>query len=104
MSPGRQAGWARRPGGRATWLAQVVVVFGLVGWVAVGLCSATAVAAAPRRVGGAPRLPRDARAVGALASSTRIPVLVALRARDPAALAGYAAAVSEPGSSVYHRF
>ena len=42
--------------------------------------------------------------MGALSTSARVPILVALSPRDPSALARYASAVSEPGSSLYRHF
>ena len=88
----------------AKWLARVAVAFALVSGSLLGLSAAMAASVAPKRVGAAPRYPAGARAVGALSSSTAVPILVALSPRDPAALASYASAVSEPGSSLYHHF
>ncbi len=56
------------------------------------------------RVGFAPRRPANSTVAGALASSTWVGITVALAPRDPARLASYAAAVSMPGSSAYHRY
>ena len=56
------------------------------------------------RVGRPPRHPAHARVIGALASTTEIPLDVTLTPRDPAALASYASAVSTPGSGVYHHY
>lgn len=56
------------------------------------------------RVGRVPTRPAGALTVGPLASSTTIPVTVALAPRDPAALASYATAVSTPGSADYHQY
>ena len=54
---------------------------------------------------GAPALrPSDATLIGALPRSTPLRLTVALRSRDPAALAAYAKAVAAPGSGSYHRF
>ena len=82
----------------------VTLAVTLLSGALLGLSSAMAASPTPRRVGAAPRYPAGARAIGALPSSTRIPILVALSPRDPAALASYASAVSEPGSSLYHHF
>lgn len=94
---GEMPGWA-------TWLARVAVAVALVSGSLLGLSEAMAASVAPKRVGAAPRYPAGARAVGALPSSTAVPILVALNPRDPAALASYASAVSEPGSSLDHHF
>lgn len=58
----------------------------------------------PRRVGAGPKLPRGARRFGALANSTKINVDVMLTPGDAAGLAAYAANVSSPGNSLYHRY
>jgi subtilase family serine protease len=89
---------------RAGSLARVVLTIVLLSGALMGLSSAMAASPAPRRVGAVPRYPAGARAVGALPSSTTVPILVGLSPRDPAALASYASAVSEPGSSLYHHF
>jgi subtilase family serine protease len=85
-------------------LARVVVTVALLGNAVLGIPSAMAASGGSKRVGAAPRYPSGARSVGTLSASARIPILVALSPRDPSALARYAAAVSEPGSSVYRRF
>ena len=56
------------------------------------------------RIGELPRLAAGARVIGALAASTPIHVTIALKPRDSAALAAFAAAVSTPGSSVYRDY
>src|SRR5438477_601393 len=56
------------------------------------------------RVGRAPSPARDARVVGALPANVRLHLTVALRPRDPDALASYAQAVATPGSSVFHDY
>src|ERR1700733_15017037 len=94
---GERPNWAKR-------LSRVGVALALVIGSLLGLSSAMAAPVTPRRVGAPPSYPRGARAVGALPSATTIPILVALSPRDPAALASYASAVSEPGSSLYHHF
>jgi subtilase family serine protease len=89
--------WARS-------LARVVVTVALLGGAVLGIPSAMAASGGSKRVGAAPRYPSGARSVGTLSTSARIPILVALSPRDPSALARYAAAVSEPGSSLYRHF
>jgi subtilase family serine protease len=89
--------WARS-------LARVMVTVALLGGAVLGIPSAMAASGGSKRVGAAPRYPSGARSVGALSTSARIPILVALNPRDPSALARYASAVSEPGSSLYRRF
>ena len=56
------------------------------------------------QVGIHPPIPAGAQAVGALPAATRLNATVALAPRDPVALAGYAQAVSTPGSDSYHRY
>jgi subtilase family serine protease len=60
--------------------------------------------AAGIRVGREPARPVGARFVGAVAAAARMHVTVALRPRDPSALAAYARAVSTPGSPVYRHY
>jgi Pro-kumamolisin, activation domain/Putative Ig domain len=48
--------------------------------------------------------PSDSTLVGSLPRSTPLRVTVALEPRDPAALAAYAKAVTEPASGSYHQF
>jgi hypothetical protein len=66
--------------------------------------SAEAVPPSAVRVGAAPHRPPRTRVLGALPASAPIHINVTLRPRDPAGLASYAAAVSTPGSPLYHRF
>ena len=56
------------------------------------------------RIGSAPRVPRAATLLGQVPGSQRIELYVALRPRDPAALAGFANAVSTPGSPEFRRY
>ena len=74
--------------------------------LAAALVVVPSASAAPGRVrvGGAPRRPASSTELGALATSTPMHVTVALAPRDPAALAGYATAVSTPGSSAYRHY
>jgi hypothetical protein len=60
--------------------------------------------AASVRVGRAPAMPAGATFVGHVPAATQLRVTVALRPRDPAALAAYARAVSTPGSAGYRRY
>jgi pro-kumamolisin-like protein/putative Ig domain-containing protein/subtilase family protein len=68
------------------------------------LLPVAAAGAASVRVGRAPAVPAGARFVGHVPAATRLRVTVALRPRDPAALAAYARAVSTPGSASYRRY
>ncbi len=56
------------------------------------------------RVGRQPSLPPGASILGGLPTHTRMHVTVSLNARDPAALADYAQAVSTVGSSLYRHY
>lgn len=56
------------------------------------------------RLGSVARWPAGARLAGAVPSSTALHLAVTLRPRDATGLAAYAAAVSTPGSSVFHRY
>jgi subtilase family serine protease len=56
------------------------------------------------RVGRQPSLPPGATILGGLPTNTRMHVTVSLNARDPAALADYAQAVSTVGSSLYRHY
>jgi len=60
--------------------------------------------AALTRLGPRPSLPPDATVLGRLPGTTRLHLTVALAPRAPRALAVYAQAVSNPGSSSYHRY
>jgi subtilase family serine protease len=66
--------------------------------------AALAAGPSPRRVGSAPGLPPGASIAGAVSNSTRMQLAVALQPRDPAALEGFATAVSTPGSSLYGHY
>jgi subtilase family serine protease len=70
----------------------------------VVLGPAAAARAATVRVGPAPAVPAGGRFVGMVPATTGLHVTVALRPRDPAALAAYARAVSTPGSPSYRRY
>ena len=72
--------------------------------VAVGAAPANAMQPSAGRVGQAPVVGPRAVRLGALPGSTALHVDVALLPRDPSALAGYATAVSTPGSSLYRHF
>lgn len=81
-------------------LAALLVVLGL------GLAPGAAGARALRlQIGGPPpKVPAGARALGTLAASTRLRLTVALRPRDPQALASYVGAVSTPGSPDFRHY
>ncbi len=52
----------------------------------------------------APAIPRGAHRTGLLAKGTRLHLAVGLQPRDPATLAAFAAAVTEPGNPAYHHY
>jgi subtilase family serine protease len=56
------------------------------------------------RIGELPMIPAHASSLGALAGATRMHITLALRPRDPAAMAAYANAVSTPGSNNYREY
>ncbi len=56
------------------------------------------------RLGSAPRVPGGAAFLGPAPGSEQVELDVALRPRDPAALAGFARAVSTPGSAEFRRY
>jgi subtilase family serine protease len=62
------------------------------------------VRSAMQRVGTRPSLPRHSLIVGRAPAATLLHVTVALKPRDPAALAAYAQAVSNPASGAYQHF
>ncbi|MGZ4169145.1 MAG: protease pro-enzyme activation domain-containing protein, partial [Solirubrobacteraceae bacterium] len=72
--------------------------------VLAALVPVAAAHAAIVRVGRAPAVPAGATFVGHVPSATLLHVTVALRPRDPVALAAYARAVSTPGSASYRRY
>jgi subtilase family serine protease len=76
----------------------------LAALVVLVLAPASGAAAPGHRLGGKPRIPAGAHALGALSQSTVIQATVALEPRDPAALSNYAQAVSTPGSGAYHQY
>ncbi|MGP8221481.1 MAG: protease pro-enzyme activation domain-containing protein, partial [Acidimicrobiales bacterium] len=56
------------------------------------------------RIGSAPRVPRSAALLGRVPGSQTVELDVALRPRDPAALARFVSAVSTPGSPEFRRY
>lgn len=56
------------------------------------------------RIGSAPHLPAGTRAVAGAVRVNSLQISVALTPRDPAAMAQYAAAVSDPASPDYHHY
>jgi Pro-kumamolisin, activation domain/Putative Ig domain len=80
------------------------VLTGIAATLLVVVSSAAAASSSPVRVGSPRSHPARSKVIGALPSATRIALTVALKPRDPLALASYAAAVSTPGSSVYHHY
>jgi hypothetical protein len=104
--PGRQGRGRAASSTLAGLLAASIAVVALV-----GITGTAGAAPAPRkmaplaaRIGDMPLIPRGAKLVGALAKTTVIHIDVVLEPRDPAALAAYAADVSNPKSSLYKHF
>ena len=58
----------------------------------------------PKRLGPGPVIVRGAHRIGALADSAKINIDVMLAPRSAVALEDYAANVSSPGNSLYHRY
>jgi hypothetical protein len=73
-------------------------------FLVAALVPAAAARAGTVRVGREPARPAGARFVGAVAAAARMHVTVALRPRNPAALAAYARSVSSPGSPDYREY
>ena len=99
MTAGPPGAAARRIVRRAVlagW-AVIVVLMALTG-------PARAADPALSRVGIRPPVPVGAQAVGAVAQATNLRATVTLAPRDPAALAVYAQAVSDPDSPSYHQY
>ncbi len=80
------------------------VLMGVASGLLVGASTVAAATPSRVRVGSPPRHPARSRVVGALPGTARIELTVTLKPRDPAGLATYAAAVSTPGSSLYHHY
>ena len=72
--------------------------------ILAALFPVAAARAAAVRVGQAPPTPAGATFVGMVPAATTLHLSVALRPRDPSALAAYARAVSTPGSARYRRY
>ena len=87
------------------WLVVVAGTVLLVSAVAGPAAFAAGSSLAPRvRIGETVRLARGARDVGAVVASAPLHVTIALKPRDPSALAAYAQEVSTPGSAVYRDY
>jgi subtilase family serine protease len=84
-------------------LASLLGAFALIAAI-VGPSSATASSGGPVRLGTAPSLPKGARIVGSVPTSTPMHVTVTLQPRDPAALQAFATEVSTPGSPLYRHY
>jgi Pro-kumamolisin, activation domain/IPT/TIG domain len=82
--------------------ALVVLLIGLP--VAIGSGAAAASSPPMVRVGSAPRVPAGARPLGAVSSSASLSGTVVLKPRDSAALARFIAEVSDPASTMFHRY
>jgi Pro-kumamolisin, activation domain/Putative Ig domain len=89
--------------GAAGLVTAILVVMGLAGAAAAAPLDGGSVGAL-MRIGRPPVVPAGATARGSLPRSSVIDATLALRPRDPAALAAYAQAVSTPGSSLYHHY
>jgi hypothetical protein len=72
--------------------------------IAIPLAAPVGAAPAALRLGSVPLVPKGAVPLGSLATSTVLTIDVALKPRDPAALAAYATAVSTPGSTLYRHY
>ncbi len=107
----------RKPGSRSAGVRTVrVALVASLALVVAATTSGTAAAApgtatpvngnGPRMplVGSVAPVPSGAAVLGPTAPATRVTVDVALRPRDPAALAGYARAVSTPGDPRYRQY
>jgi len=97
----RVAPWsASRIAAGAVWLCAILAAAATIGcWR-----PAVATAAGIERIGRAPALARAARVLGPLNGARQLHVTVALRPRDPAALAAFVAAISDPRSPDYRDF
>ena len=72
--------------------------------IGLGLAAVPAVAATGVAIQGAPGLPAGASFAGAVAPERQLDLDVALRPRDPAALASFAEEVATPGSPAYGEY
>ncbi len=95
-----------RGASRAVLLAAVVLVVLSSTGVAVAsaLGGAASASRRPRVVTAAPRLPRGARAIGAVSSASQVTGAVALKLPDQAGLQRFLAAVTNPRSPLYHHY
>src|ERR1700733_4465887 len=82
--------------------AALAVAFAMLMSVAAGVAQSQTTGWA--QVFARPLTPAGSVAVGNLSSSTAVQGAVALKPRDPAALAAYAAAVTSPHSPLYGRY
>ena len=98
--------------GKSASFASVAVMTGVAMTLGAALGASSAAAASsagaahlsPERIGQSPRVAPDSARLGALTASTSMTVDVVLYPRDPAALAGFATAVSTPGNPLYRRY
>src|ERR1700759_4343658 len=95
---------ARRLCQRRTAIVLVSLAAVAVTAVLAGLSVVAAATPGRVRVGRAPRHPARSRVGGTLPGSTPIGITVTLKPSDPSGLASYAAAVSDPGSPLCHRY
>ncbi len=98
--------------GKSASFASVAVMTGVAMTLGAALGASSAAAASsagaahlsPERIGQSPRVAPDSARLGALTASTSMTVDVVLYPRDPAALAGFATAVSTPGNPLYRHY
>ncbi|MGC9221234.1 MAG: S53 family peptidase [Solirubrobacteraceae bacterium] len=76
----------------------------LGGTMGAGAPAAPAAVSAQVRIGSAPVTPPGTKLLEGVAAVRRLRLTITLWPRDPTALAGYAAAVSQPGSSSFRRY
>ncbi len=88
----------------AAILASLALVTGLGLSSPAGAVGAGSTGPSVRVVGATPILPRGVSVIGPTDGAATITADVSLRPRDPAALSGFVAAVSTPGSAQYHHY
>ncbi len=110
LSPRGRAGVGPRPLRAAAFVlvaSGLAVVGSVAGPLVVSAATPTSGAGMAGRIrlpGPAPALPAGAAVIGPAAGATRITADVSVAPRDPDALAGFAEAVSTPGSPQFHHY